>query len=79
MPARCVANGLLVVPVDTELIILDAATGDELKRFDTGGTIAAGAAAIADGKIVVKSGLEYPLSLYATVTTNNEIHCYGLK
>jgi polyvinyl alcohol dehydrogenase (cytochrome) len=73
------ANGLLVVPVDTELVILNAETGDELKRFDTGGTIAAGAAAIADGKIVVKSGLDYPLSIYATVTPNNEIHCYGLK
>jgi hypothetical protein len=70
------ANGLLVVPVDNELVIINAATGAELKRFDTGGSIAAGAAAIVDGKIVVQSGLEYPLG---TPMPNNEIRCYGLK
>ena len=74
--APSLANGLLVVPVDNELVILNAATMAELKRFDTGGTIAAGAAAIVDGKIVVKSGLQYPLG---TVTDNNQIRCYGLK
>ena len=61
---------------DDELLILNAETGDMIKSFATGGTIAAGAAAIVDGKIVVKSGLEYPLG---AVTTNNQIHCYGLK
>ena len=73
------ANGLLVVPVDNELVILNAATGDELKRFDTGGTIAAGAAAIVDGKIVVKTGLEYALAILTPVKANQQIRCYGLK
>jgi len=74
--APSLANGLLVVPVDNELVIINAATGAELKRFDTGGSIAAGAAAIVDGRIVVQSGLEYPLG---APMPNNEIRCYGLK
>jgi outer membrane protein assembly factor BamB len=74
--APSVANGLLVVPVDNELVIINAATGTEIKRFDTGGSIAAGAPAIVDGRIVVKSGLEYPLG---TPMPNNEIKAYGLK
>ena len=77
--APSLANGLLVVPVDNELVILDAATSNELKRFDTGGTIAAGAAAIVDGKIVVKSGLEYALAILTPVTSNTDVICYGLQ
>lgn len=61
------------------LVILDSATGNELERFDTGGTIAAGAAAIVDGKIVVKSGLEYALAILTPVTANTEVRCYGLQ
>jgi outer membrane protein assembly factor BamB len=74
--APSLANGLLLVPVDNELVIMKASDLTEIKRFDTGGTIAAGAAAIVDGKIVVKSGLQYPLG---TVVDNNQIRCYGLK
>jgi polyvinyl alcohol dehydrogenase (cytochrome) len=73
--APTVANGVLVVPVDTQLHVLDAATGDELTMFETGGSIAAGGAAIVDGKIIVQSGLQYPFS---TPTPNNQVHCYAL-
>jgi hypothetical protein len=44
--------------------------------FNTGGTIAAGAAAIVDGRIIVKSGLSY--SLDTTAKNNNLVICYGL-
>jgi polyvinyl alcohol dehydrogenase (cytochrome) len=74
--ALSVANGLLFVPSDDELLIFNAATGDMLKSFNTGGTIASGAAAVADGKIVVKSGLEYILD--SSVKSNNVVICYGL-
>jgi polyvinyl alcohol dehydrogenase (cytochrome) len=74
--APSVANGVLVVPVDENLMIFNANTGDMLTMFQTGGTIAAGAAAIVDGKIVVKSGLQY---IYAPeAKNNNQIICYGL-
>ena len=73
------ANGVLYVPVNSDLVLLDAATGDELKRFDTGGTIVAGSAAIVDGKVVVKSGMQYPLDFTGSVKNNNQIHCYGFK
>ena len=63
------------VPIDTDLYILNAHTGDQLQMFNTGGTIAAGAAAIVDGKVIVKSGLQYPLG---TVQNNNQVICYGL-
>jgi len=72
-----VANGVLAVPLNTELVLFNAATGDELKRFETGGTIAAGAPAIADGMIVVKSGMSY-IFAFADATNNSEIHAYGL-
>ncbi|HKP57973.1 MAG TPA: PQQ-binding-like beta-propeller repeat protein [Polyangiales bacterium] len=74
--APSLANGVLIVPSDDELLIMDAATGNQLTKFSTGGTIAAGAAAIVDGNVVVKSGLEYILD--ATVKKNNQIICYSL-
>jgi len=74
--APSIANGVLVVPSDDDLLILNAATGDQLAMFNTGGTIAAGAAAIVDGNVVVQSGLEYQLD--PTVKSNNLVICYGL-
>ena len=74
--APSLANGLLFVPVNSVLRVYNAETGDELTNFDTGGTIAAGAAAIADGYVVVKSGLQYVFAQDAL--PNNTIICYGL-
>lgn len=74
--APSLANGLLVAPIDTELHVMDAATGKDLKMFETGGTIAGGAAAIVAGKIIVGSGLAYPLD--STTKMNNQVICYGL-
>lgn len=71
-----VANGVLTVPVGTELHLYNAATGDMLNMFETGGTIAAGGASIVDGMVIVKSGLSYPLD--ASALPNNQIHAYGL-
>jgi polyvinyl alcohol dehydrogenase (cytochrome) len=70
------ANGLVVAPINDDLFILNAETGEQLAMFNTGGTTAGGSAAIAQGKIVVKSGLSYPLS--ADVINNNQIIAYGL-
>lgn len=75
--APSLANGLLVVPNDDDLHVLEAATGKELIMFNTGGTIAAGAAAIVDGRIIVKSGLQYVFD--STTKNNNLVICYGLK
>jgi outer membrane protein assembly factor BamB len=72
--APSLANGLIVAPNDTKLYVMDAKNGHVLASFDTGGTIAGGAAAIAQGKIVVKSGLLYT----ADVKYNNQVICYGL-
>ena len=74
--APSLANGLVVAPIDTELHVMNAADGKDLKMFETGGTIAAGAAAIVAGKIIVGSGLSYPLD--ATAKMNNQVICYGL-
>ncbi|MET0389302.1 MAG: PQQ-binding-like beta-propeller repeat protein [Polyangiales bacterium] len=71
-----VANGVLVAPINDDLYVLNAETGAVLTMFNTGGTTAGGAAAIAQGKIVVKSGLSYALN--TTVLNNNDIICYGL-
>ena len=59
--APSLANGVLFVPIDEDLYVLDAETGETLTMFDTGGTIAAGAAAIAQGRLVVQSGLSVPV------------------
>lgn len=74
--APSLANGVLIVPSDDDLLFLNAATGEQLTMFNTGGTIAAGSAAIVDGNVVVQSGLEYTLD--ASVKPNNLIICYGL-
>jgi polyvinyl alcohol dehydrogenase (cytochrome) len=71
-----VANGVLFVPINATLHVLNAATGAVLTMFDTGGTIAAGGAAIAKGHVVVGSGLQYPFAFNAL--NNNEVHCYAL-
>jgi len=73
--APSLANGVLVAPVDDDLYVLNAATGEQLNMFNTGGTIAAGAAAIVDGRVIVGSGLQYQLG---TVKNNNQVVCYGL-
>ena len=70
------ANGVLFVPVDDELHVLDAETGEQLNSFNVGGTIAAGGAAIADGHVVVGSGLTFIFD--ENVKNNNEVLCYGL-
>jgi polyvinyl alcohol dehydrogenase (cytochrome) len=75
--APSLANGLLVVPNDDDLHVLEADTGKELIMFNTGGTIAAGAAAIVDGRIIVSSGLQYIFD--STTKNNNLVICYGLK
>ncbi len=74
--APSIANGVLFVPIDDDLYVLNASTGEQLTMFNTGGTIAAGAAAIVDGNVIVKSGLEYYLD--STTKNNNQIICYGL-
>ena len=74
--APSIANGVLFVPIDDDLYVLNAMTGEQLKMFNTGGTIAAGAAAIVDGFVVVKSGLSYAFD--PTTKLNNQIICYGL-
>lgn len=72
--AISLANGLLFVPKNAELLVLNSETGEVLTSFQTGGTIAGGAAAVAEGRVVVKSGLEY----LGNVVNNNQIICYGL-
>ncbi|MDD9936554.1 MAG: PQQ-binding-like beta-propeller repeat protein [Myxococcales bacterium] len=74
--APAIANGVLVAPVDDDLHILDASSGETLTMFNTGGTIAAGSAAIVDGKVIVQSGLQYPFD--PSTKPNNQIICYGL-
>jgi outer membrane protein assembly factor BamB len=71
-----VANGVLFVPSNDDLLIYAAATGEQLHVLNAGGTIAAGGAALVDGRVIVKSGLSYPLD--RTAVNNNQIHCYGL-
>jgi outer membrane protein assembly factor BamB len=73
--APSLANGVLVVPAGTALDLYDASSGTLLSSFETGGSIA-GAAAIIDGKIVVKSGLQYVFD--STAMNNNQVICYGL-
>jgi outer membrane protein assembly factor BamB len=74
--APSLANGLIFVPVNSVLKVFNAKTFEELASFDTGGTIAAGAAAIVDGHVVVKSGLMYAFANDAK--PNNKILCYSL-
>ena len=74
--APSIANGVLVAPVDSNVYILDAATGADLKTIETVGTIAAGAVTIVDGHLIISSGLQYQLD--ASAKPNDEIICYGL-
>jgi outer membrane protein assembly factor BamB len=75
--APSVANGVLYVPVNDELVLFDAGNGTELKRFTTGGTIAAGAAAVAGGVIVVGSGMMYSLG-GISVKPGTSVVAFGL-
>jgi outer membrane protein assembly factor BamB len=74
--APSLANGVLLVPINEQLLVLDAESGSMLTSFDTGGSIAAGAAAIAQGKVVVQSGLRFVFANNAIF--NNQVICYGL-
>ncbi|MEY4580243.1 MAG: Polyvinylalcohol dehydrogenase precursor, partial [Pseudomonadota bacterium] len=74
--APATANGVLVVPNNTSLLVYNAATGDMLNTFETGGTIAAGSAAIVDGYVVVGSGLSYALD--ASCKANDQIIAYAV-
>jgi outer membrane protein assembly factor BamB len=74
--APSIANGVLVAPVDANVYLIDAATGADLKTIETAGTIAAGAVTIADGRLIISSGLMYQLD--STAKPNDEIICYGL-
>ena len=74
--APSLANGLLFVPVNSELHVLDKQSLQELARFETGGTIASGAAAVVDGRVVVKSGLQYGFGV--DLKDNHEVVCFGI-
>jgi outer membrane protein assembly factor BamB len=75
--APSLANGVIYVPINDDLHVLDAESGDSLTMFATGGSMAAGAAAIAEGRVVVKSGLNYVFGLGDAIN-NNQVICYGL-
>jgi hypothetical protein len=74
--APSIANGLLFVPVNSVLKVFNAKTLDLLTSLDTGGTIAAGAAAVVNGNVIVSSGLMYTFATDAL--PNNKIICYSL-
>lgn len=74
--APSIANGILATPAGSALNIYNAATGEMLNSFETGGSIA-GAPAIVDGKIVVKSGMTYIFD--SSAMNNNLVICYGLS
>jgi len=75
--APSLANGVLYVPINDDLHVLNAETLDSLTMFATGGSIAAGAAAVAQGRVVVGSGLTYIFG-FGDAITNNQVICYGL-
>jgi hypothetical protein len=74
--APSLANGVLFVPVNSVLQVRNAKTLELLTSFDTGGTIVAGSAAIAEGYVIVKSGLQYVFAQDALA--NDQIICYAL-
>jgi outer membrane protein assembly factor BamB len=74
--APSLANGLLFVPVNSKLYVLDKESLEELAQFETGGTIASGAAAVVDGRVVVKSGLQYGFGV--ELKDNHEVVCFGI-
>lgn len=71
------ANGVLFAAVNNQVVVLEAATGKQLVAFDTGGSIAGGSVAVAEGMVVVGSGLQYPFG-GAYALNNNEVIAYGL-
>jgi polyvinyl alcohol dehydrogenase (cytochrome) len=74
--APSLANGLLFVPANSILKVFNAKTLELLTSLDTGGTIAAGAASVVNGNVIVASGLMY---VFATdALPNNKIICYSL-
>lgn len=74
--ALSLANGLLFVPANSILKVFNAKTLELLASLDTGGTIAAGAASVVNGNVIVGSGLMY---VFATdALPNNKIICYSL-
>jgi outer membrane protein assembly factor BamB len=73
--APSLANGLLFVPNNTQLYVLNAETGEQLNRFETGGTMVGGAPAIAQGNVVVKSGFLY---VDPNTRLNDQVICYAL-
>jgi polyvinyl alcohol dehydrogenase (cytochrome) len=74
--APAIANGVLAVPSDDDLLVLEAATGKMLAMFNTGGTIGGGSPALVDGHIIVSSGLSYYLDTSAK--NNNQVICYAV-
>ncbi|HET8937057.1 MAG TPA: PQQ-binding-like beta-propeller repeat protein [Polyangiales bacterium] len=74
--APAVANGVLAVPSDDDLLILNAMTGEMLAKFATGGTIGGGSPALVDGHVIVASGLSYYLDTSAK--NNNQVICYAV-
>ena len=74
--ALSVANGVLFVPANSVLQVRNAKTLDMITSFDTGGTIVAGSAAIADGHVIVQSGLQYVFA--GDAFNNDQIICYAL-
>jgi len=74
--APSLANGLLFVPVNSKLLVLDKESFEEYAQFETGGTIASGAAAVVDGRVVVKSGLQYGFGV--ELKDNHEVVCFGI-
>lgn len=73
--AVSLANDLLFVPNNTVLYVMNAKTGDVLTEFETGGTIGGGAAAIVDGRVVVKSGMAWT---DPSCQPNDQVICYAL-
>ena len=73
--ALALANGLLFAPNNAILYVMNAETGELLKTIDTGGTIAGGSPAIAEGRVVVQSGFIYT---DPATKPNDKIVCYAL-
>ena len=73
--APSLANGLVFVPNNTQLYVLNAETGEQLNKFETAGTMVGGAPAIAQGNVVVKSGFLY---VDPNTRLNDQVICYAL-
>jgi outer membrane protein assembly factor BamB len=72
-----IANGVVAVPVNNELHLYNAESGAMLNMFAVDGTMAAGAPAIADGMIEVKSGMQY-LFAFADAVPANKVYGFGM-